>query len=455
MRIAVSLVLLFLAQSALASGEVHEYQLDNGLKLVVKEDHRAPVVVSQIWYRVGASYEHDGITGISHVLEHMMFKGTEKHAPGEFSRIISENGGRENAFTSQDYTAYFQRLEKSRLPVSFELEADRMRNLVLDEEEFRKERKVVMEERRLRTEDKPTSFTYEQFVATAYTSSSYRNPTIGWMNDLENLQLADLQRWYERWYAPNNAILVVVGDVEPDAVLALAKQYFGPLKPEEIIPPKPRIEPEQAGLRRITVKKPAEVPYLIMGFKVPVLMTAVEDWEPYALEVLAGILDGGDSARLSSELVRGAQVASSAGASYDIYDRQGSLFLLDGTPANTHTVEKVEQALTGQLQRLQESPVSDEELERVKAQVVAAAVYEQDSMFYQAMQIGRLETVGLDWPVLDEYVERVNNVTAGQVQAVAKKYLVDSNQTLAVLDPLPTGSDSKPRPAAVGGGHAH
>jgi len=252
--------LLVASQAALAAGVVHEYQLDNGLKLIVKEDHRAPVVVSQVWYKVGSSYEHDGITGVSHVLEHMMFKGTDDHPPGEFSRIISENGGTENAFTSSDYTAYFQKLEKSRLPISFELEADRMRKLRLQDKEFRKEINVVMEERRLRTEDKPTAQTYEQFSAAAFTSSSVRIPTIGWMNDLENMQLADLQRWYERWYAPNNAVVVVVGDVVPEEVLKLAKNYFEPLKPEKIVPPKPRIEPEQQGSRRITVNAVAPGP---------------------------------------------------------------------------------------------------------------------------------------------------------------------------------------------------
>ncbi|MDH3526981.1 MAG: insulinase family protein [Gammaproteobacteria bacterium] len=455
MRVVLIVVLLLCSQLVLARGAVHEYQLDNGMKLIVKEDHRAPVVVTQVWYRVGASYEHDGITGISHVLEHMMFKGTKNHEAGEFSRIIAENGGSENAFTSRDYTAYFQRLEQSRLPVSFELEADRMRNLQLDESEFAKERKVVMEERRLRTEDKPTSLTYEQFQATAFTSSSYRNPTIGWMDDLENLQLDDLQVWYERWYAPNNAVLVVVGDVQPDAVFKLAKQHFGPLKPEQIQAPKPRIEPPQPGQRRITVSVPAEVPYLLMGFKVPVLGTAADVWEVYALEVLSGILDGGDSARLTRELVRGSQVASSAGAGYDLYDRQTSLFLIEGTPANGQDIEAVEQALHEQIRRLQERPVEAGELARVKAQVVASDVFEQDSIYYQAMQIGRLESVGLDWSLMDEYVERVNAVTAEQVQAVAKKYLVARQQTLAVLDPLPQDPGKKPRPATPGDGHGH
>jgi zinc protease len=452
MRGAVLFVLLASSCQILsAAGEVHEYELDNGLKLIVKEDHRAPVVVSQVWYGVGASYEHDGITGVSHVLEHMMFKGTDRHGPGEFSRIIAENGGSENAFTSKDYTAYFQQLEKSRLPVSFELEADRMRNLRLDQEEFAKEVRVVMEERRLRTEDKPTSLTYEQFMATAYTSSSYRIPTIGWMDDLENMQLADLQHWYDRWYAPNNATVVVVGDVEPADVLALAKKHFGPLKPEDLAPVKPRIEPKQPGERRITVRVPAEVPYLVMGYKVPVLKTAEADWEPYALTVLAGILDGGSSARLARELVRGSQVAASAGAAYDLYARQSSLFLLDATPANSHTIESVEQALQEQVQRLRSEPVAQEELDRIKAQTIAGKVYEQDSIFYQGMVIGQLETTGLPWRLKDVFVERINAVTAKQVQAVASKYLVESGLTVAVLDPLPMDNDTTAHNAAGGG----
>ena len=450
MRLALSAMLLACSHTLLAVGAVHEYQLENGLKLVVKEDHRAPVVVSQVWYKVGASYEHDGITGLSHMLEHMMFQGTKNHAPGEFSRIIAENGGEENAFTSQDYTAYYQRLEKDRLPVSFELEADRMRNLLLQQQEYDKELKVVMEERRLRTEDQPTSLTYEQFSAAAYTTSSYRNPTIGWMNDLENMRLEDLQDWYERWYAPNNAVVVVVGDVVPEEVLKLAKKYFEPLKPEKIIPPKPRIEPDQQGSRRITVEVPAEVPYLLMGYKVPVLKTAAEVWEPYALKVLAGILDGGDSARLARNLVRGEQVAASAGAGYDLYDRQAGLFLLDGTPENSTSMETLEAALHAQVKQLQEAPVTDEELARVKAQVVAGDVYQRDSIFYQAMQIGQLETVGLDWSLMDEYVERINAVTAAQIQAVAKKYLVEERLTLAVLKPLPMDTGRKPQPSLPG-----
>jgi zinc protease len=450
MRHILPAVLLACCHTVFAAGAVHEYQLDNGLKLVVKEDHRAPVVVSQVWYKVGSSYEHGGITGLSHMLEHMMFKGTKDHGPGEFSRIIAENGGEENAFTSQDYTAYYQRLEKSRLPVSFELESDRMRNLLLQQKEYDKERKVVMEERRLRTEDQPASLTYEQFVAIAFTTSSYRIPTIGWMDDLENMHLEDLQGWYRRWYAPNNAVVVVVGDVAPGEVLRLAKKYFEPLKPEAIIPPKPRLEPEQDGPRRITVEVPAEVPYLVIGYKVPVLKTAGEEWEPYALEVLSGILDGGDSARLTRNLVRGAQVAASAGAGYSLYSRQSSLFLLDGTPANSTRMQTLEAALHEQVKQVQETPVTDEELARVKAQVVAGDVFQKDSIMNQAMQIGQLEAVGLGWSLMDKYVTRINAVTAAQVQTVARKYLVEDRQTTAVLKPLPMDAGRKPHPSLPG-----
>ncbi|HFC54481.1 MAG TPA: insulinase family protein, partial [Gammaproteobacteria bacterium] len=381
--------------------------------------------------------EHDGITGVSHVLEHMMFKGTARHGPGEFSRIIAENGGEENAFTGRDYTAYFQQLEKSRLEVSFEMEADRMRNLLLPEEEFAREVKVVMEERRMRTEDRPESLTYEQLNAAAFVNSPYHHPIIGWMEDLESLEIADLAAWYRRWYAPNNATLVVVGDVDPRQVLKLARKHFGPIPTAGLKLPKPRTESRQRGVRRVGVRAPAELPYLLMGYKVPVLKTAAEEWEPYALEVLAGVLDGGDSARLARNLVRKRQLAASAGAGYNLYSMRQDLFLLDGTPARGHSAAELEEALREEIERLKRELVSDAELARIKAQVVAGKTYEQDSIFYQAMQMGTLETVGLGWQRMDEYSDRVLAITAEQLQKVARKYLVDERLTVARLEPLP------------------
>ena len=428
-------IMLALPQVGLT--QVHETTLSNGMKILVKEDHRAPVVVSQVWYKVGSSYEDNGITGVSHVLEHMMFKGTQKHAAGEFSRIIAENGGRENAFTGRDFTAYFQQLEKSRLPISFELEADRMRNLTLPANEFSKEVEVVMEERRLRTEDNPRALTQEQFYATAFISSPYHNPIIGWMDDLKSLSVDDLKTWYGRWYAPNNATLVVVGAVDAAAVFELAEQNFGKLTPSEIVPLKPRPEIPQLGKRKITVKAPAKLPYLLMGYKVPVVNTATEDWEPYALEMLAGILGGSGSARFSRELVREKQIAAGANIGYDLFARQADLLVIDATPAEGRSIEELRQAIEEQINRIKTELVKEDELARIKAQVVAHKVYAQDSVFYQAMQIGVLETVGAGWQKLDEYPERIRAVTAEQVQAVAKKYLIDDGLTIGILEPQP------------------
>lgn len=417
--------------------DVYEKTLENGLKVLVKPDHRAPVVVAQVWYKVGSSYEFGGTTGLSHMLEHMMFKGTKKIAPGKFSITIAENGGRENAFTNKDYTAYFQQLEKSRLPVSFELEADRMRNLTLPVEEFEKELPVVMEERRMRTDDKPRSKTYEQFIAAAFISSPYHHPVIGWMDDLKNMKIADLKAWYKKWYAPNNATLVVVGDVEPEAVFALAEKYYGPLKPSNNIPVlKPRLEAPQYGERRIKIKVPAKLPYLVFGYKVPSLKTAEKDWEPYALEVLAGILSGGDSARLPRQLVRKQQVAASIDTGYDLITRQSGLFIFDAIPSAKFSVDDVEKAIYKQIDLLKTTLVTEKELNRIKAQVVASDVYEKDSVFYQAMVLGQLETVGLPWSTANDYVAKVRAVTPEQIQQVVKKYFVDSQKTVAVLEPV-------------------
>jgi zinc protease len=422
---------------------VQSYKLSNGMKILVIENHRAPVVVSQVWYKVGSSYEHDGITGISHVLEHMMFKGTEKHPAGEFSEIIAANGGEENAFTGQDYTAYFQKIANDRLELCLELEADRMRNLKLDEKEFLKEIEVVKEERRLRTEDKPTALTYERFNAVAYTNSPYRRPIIGWMEDLDTLAIEDIRKWYKTWYAPNNATLVVAGDVVAADVFRLAKQYFGQLPTSEIEILKPRHEAKQYGTQRLTVEVPAKIPYLVMGYKAPVLTNVEEKWEVYALEVLAGVLDGGNSARLSNNLVRGQQIANSASASYGMTARHESLFVLSAVPNDGVAIDVLEFALREEVDRIKTQLPDEKELDRVKAQVVAAQVYQQDSTFYQAMEVGMLDTIGLPWQIKDEYVQNIMAVTAEQVQQVANKYLIDEALTVAVLEPLPIENNTE------------
>jgi zinc protease len=461
MRIALLLpaVLAVAAQPAVGTTPgtpVHERVLDNGLKVLVQPDRRAPIVTSQVWYKVGSSYEPGGITGVSHILEHMMFKGTENLAPGEFSKIIAANGGDENAFTGTDYTAYFQTMAADRLAVSFELEAERMRRLTLPEDEFLKELEVVKEERRLRTDDNPQSLTYEQFNAVAFQASPYRNPIIGWPGDLESMQVEDLRAWYRKWYAPNNATLVVVGDVEPQAVFALAEEHFGPLQAETITPPKPRAEPEQQGERRLVVKAPAKEPYLLIGYKTPVLTNAEQDWEPYALEMLASVLDGGASARFSRELVRGERIAASAGAGYNAFTRLPGLFRLSGTPADGRSIDELEAALIKQIERVQTELVDPEELARIRTQLIASKVYEKDSVFYQAMQLGQLETIGLGWQLVDEYVDKLSAVTPEQIRTVAAKYLVPDVRTVARLDPQPMDADDdRTAMNAAAGGQAH
>ena len=456
LTLAFLLVFLKLGVVQAETTQVHEFKLDNGMRILVKEDRRSPVVVTQVWYKVGSSYEHNGLTGISHFLEHMMFKGTQKLKPNEFSEIIARNGGRENAFTGKDYTAYFQQLEKSRLAICLKLEADRMRGLTLPKAEFEKERQVVIEERRLRTEDNPQSLTYERFNATAFQSSPYRIPVIGWMKDLETMTVEEMRAWYHQWYAPNNAILVVVGDVKPADVYQLAKEHFGPLKPSIITAPKPQTEVEQSGTKRLVVKVPAQLPYVMIGYKVPAVHDATLKWEPYALDVLAGILDAGRSARLDRELVRGSSIASNVGASYDSFSRLSTLFIIHGTPAQNKTARDLELALLKQVERLKTDEISTLELKRVLAQVVAEKVFQQDSLFYQGMLIGQLETMGYSWRLADDYVANIKKVTAAQVRLVAKKYLVTDRLTVAELEPLPMSLKKLRKTSGITGGrHAN
>ena len=416
--------------------KVHEKTLANGMKVIVKEDRRAPVVISQVWYQVGSAQEHSGITGVSHFLEHMMFKGTEKYPSGVFSTLVGEIGARYNAFTGRDYTAYYELMGKEHLELSFELESDRMQNLIFSEEEFVNELNVVKEERILRTDDNPEARVYEQLFATAFNNSPYHHPIVGWMSDLDNFKIADLEYWYQRWYSPNNATLVVVGDVEPLDVFTMAEQHFGVIPARDIELSKPRIEHPQTGARRVTVKAVAKLPYVMLGYKAPSLATAETDWEPYALSVLAYILDGGRSARLSKRLVREKELVSGAGAGYNLYSRYSSLFLFDATPTEKHSIEEAEQALYAEIADLQQNLVSEKELNRVKAQVIASEVYQQDTIERQASVIGSLETVGLGWQLMGEYRQRINTITAEQVREVAQKYLIEDGLTVALLEPI-------------------
>ena len=436
------------AFTAQAASEPQVKVLANGLKVIVKEDHRAPIVVSQVWYKAGSVDEFNGTTGVAHVLEHMMFKGTKDVPSGEFSKQIAAAGGRENAFTTHDQTAYFQTLEKSKLPLALKLEADRMHNLVLSKAEFDKEIEVVRNERRWRTDDQPHGLVDEQLMATAFQSNPYHWPVIGWMDDLQHMTVQDARDWYARWYEPNNAVLVVAGDVQAAAVFALAQKYFGPLKAHALPLRRSQTEAPQVGIRRVTVKAPAQLPYMVMAWKVPVLRKPSADKEPYALEMLSGVLSANAASRLPTALVRTSQIAVDVDSGYDDVQRGPGLFEIDATPSEGKTVKEVEAAIRAELEKIKRDGITNEELQRIKAQVIAAQVYQRDSVFYQAMQIGQMETSGLSYRDIDVRIEKLKQVTASEVQAVAQKYLIDDALTVATLDPQPLDPNKPSAPPA-------
>lgn len=446
-RLILALAVALGSYAPFALANPFEKTLANGLRVIVKEDHRAPTAVHMVWYRAGSMDEVDGTSGVAHLLEHMMFKGTKALKPGEFNKRVAAAGGRDNAFTSLDYTAYFQQVPKTRLSEMMALEAERMANLIIEPKEFDQEIRVVMEERRLRTDDRPQAQVHERLMATAFQAHPYRRPVIGWMNDLENMSAADARDWYRRWYVPNNAYVVIVGDVRKDEVFRLAEKHYGKIARRPLPVRKPQAEPAQVGIKRIVVKAAAQLPFLTMAWKVPALREVQKEREPYALEVLAGILDGHDASRLSKNLVRGSKIAHSAGAGYDANVRGEALFMVEGTPAEGRTVVELEAALRAEIERIANEGISAEELERVKIQQVASQVYKRDSMMAQAMEIGQAESAGLGWRDIDTILEKIRSVTAEEVQAVAKKYFDDATLTVAVLDPQPL-SEAAPKAAS-------
>ena len=431
------LLSLFTLLTLPSYGQVNKFTLDNGLKILVKEDHRAPVAVVMVWYRVGSADEQGGKTGIAHALEHLMFKGTARYPLGVFSRTIASLGGQENAFTNTDYTAYFEKIAATHLPTSFALEADRMQNILLNPDEFQKEMSVIKEERRLRTDNNPQALTFERFLAAAHLAAPYHHPVIGWMSDLEQMNLKDVKAWYHNFYAPNNATLVVVGDVKPEEVFNLAKIHFGPLKKSVPTERVKQIEPPALGKKSVIVQTRAEVPMLMQGYTVPSVVTATPDIQadPYALEIIAGILDAGEGARLRRHLIRGNQTASNIGTDYNLYTRYESQFIVYGSPSQTNTLDSLSPKITAELVKLQQELVSDEELKRVKTQLIAEKTFERDSIFGQAMELGLLETIGLSSKTAEQYESQIQNVTAAQIQSAAVRYFKESNLTEARLIP--------------------
>jgi len=417
-----------------------ETVLPNGLKVILLENHKAPLVTFQVWYRVGSRNEAWGKTGLSHMLEHMMFKGTEKIGPEEFSRIIQENGGNDNAFTSHDYTAYFENLSSDRVQVAIGLEADRMQNLLLREEDFRTERMVVMEERRLRTDDNPQAVLTEQVMATAFQVQPYHWPIIGWMEDIARFTLEDLKTYYKTYYNPINAFLVVVGDFKKEELLPKIEKAFGSY-PKGVAPNQEKDkDPPQLGERRIFVKKEAQLPFLVMGYHVPNL----REPDSYVLDVIATILSGGKSSRLYQDLVREKRLVLSADADHSLISRDPNLFTLSADLLPGKEVAEVEKAFDQEIERLQKEQVGKQELEKAKNQIEASFVFGQDSIFYQAILLAQHE-IAFNWRAIDDYLPSIRKVTPEDIQRVAKKYLIPDQRTVGILIPLPP-KEGKPLP---------
>jgi len=455
---------LLLGQAAQASTtpQVEQFTLANGLTVIVKPDQRAPTAVHMVWLRVGSMDEVDGSSGVAHVLEHMLFKGTPDVKPGEFSRRVAALGGRENAFTGKDYTGYYQQIPAARLEDVMQLEADRFAHNQWADEEFVKELEVVKEERRLRTEDSPRGLLNEALNATVFLASPYRRPIVGWMSDLQAMTPADARDFYRRWYVPANAVVVVAGDVDVAQVRRLAEKYYGALPARALPLRKPREEPVQAGIRRLDVKAPAEQAYVALAFKVPQLRSldalasdsAATDADALALTVLAAVLDGYSGARLDRALTQGDhRVADSVGAHNGLWGRGPQLFMLDGVPAQGKTVQQVEAALREQVARVARDGVTEAELGRVKTQWVAGEVYKLDSVFNQARELGSNWVQGLPLGAGEQLIARLRTVTAQQVQAVAAKYFGDDQLTVAVLQPQPLDTQRKPRTPVPGSRH--
>ncbi len=441
------------------AGQVTQFTLPNGMTVIIKPDNRAPTAVHMLWVRVGSMDEVDGSSGLAHMLEHVMFKGTPKVPLGEFSKRVAALGGRENAFTSKDYTGYYQQIPSNRLEDVMKLEADRFANSFWSDTEFAKELEVVKEERRMRTDDDPRALMGEAQSAVAYVASPYRRPIVGWMNDLDAMTPADATAFYKRWYVPANAAVVIAGDVNVAQARRLAEKYYGPIPKRAVPTRKPRIEPEQTGLRRLDFKAPAEQSYVSLAFKVPQLMSLGKaddkltdsDTDALALTVLSAVLDGYSGARLERALTQGdARVADSASTSNGLWGRGPQLFMLEGVPSAGKTAEQVEAALREQVARIAKEGVSESELNRVKTQWIASEIYKLDSVVNQANTLGSQWVQGLPLDAGERVIARLRSITALQVQAVAQKYFGDDQLTVAILRPQPLDKNRKDRKNASG-----
>src|SRR6266542_1510704 len=428
-----ALMLLGTPTAPAAEEAVTEVTLDNGLRILVLEDHRSPIATIQTWYKVGSRDEIPGATGLAHFLEHMMFKGTPTYGKGQFAQVVEENGGQGNAFTSQDVTSYYVNIAADRVNLILGVEADRMRNLLLEASEIDSERQVVAEERRTRTEDDPEGYLSEEFLAVAYKAHPYGWPIIGWMSDILRIDSVELRAFYDRYYLPNNALLVVAGDVDTARVLARARETFGKIPRGSPPPPMLSVAPPQLGERRVQVyKTDARAPIVYIGYHVPNYASP----DAPALELLSTILQEGRASRLYRRLVYERRVALNVGGDYAYLSHDPNLFWFSGTPLPGQTPAALEQAIMEEIARAQNEPVPDEELERAKNQIEAAFVWRQDSIYSRAASLARFELAG-SWRKSETYLPLIRQVTAADLQRVARTYFQAQGRTVGTLLPGP------------------
>jgi zinc protease len=420
----------------IAPNAVH-FTLDNGLEVVAIPDRRAPVVTHMMWYRVGAADEQPGQSGIAHFLEHLMFKGTEAHPDGEFSDIVASIGGQENAFTSNDYTGYFQRVAKEHLGEMMRLEADRMINLVLRDEVVAPERDVVLEERRSRIENDPGALLSEAMTATLYRNHPYGRPVIGWEHEIRALDRETALEFYRRYYTPNNAVLVVAGDVTPEEVRQLAEETYGqiPKRPEAVRAERP-IEPPSVGPRTVTVRdEKVREPTVQRAYLVPSSRTA-EEGESEALSVLADVLGRGATSRFHDRLVRGDGPATYAGAYYQSNGVDDTRFVVYGVPKDGVELRNLEAELDQVIAEIRQHGITEEELERAKRSVVAQAIYSQDSQQTLARIVGSALVIGHSLEDVQTWPQRIQEVTAEDVQRAAARWLDEKSSVTGYLEPI-------------------
>lgn len=415
------------------SDRVEEYYLSNKLKVILIEDKRSPIIVSSIWYKVGSSYEYEGISGISHVLEHMMFKGTKTTEPGEFSAKIKKIGGTENAFTGRDFTGYFQKTHKNYLELCLKMEADRMRNLIFSQEEFKNEIEVVKEERRFRTDDNPTAKIFEKISNQAFGMRGYGVPIVGTMKDLNKISVVDLKKWYLNYYVPNNAILVLAGDFDKDQTKELIKKYYGGIEEAKV---QDYLEKSnhKISFKSIKVEDKVSEPLVLMSFE-NMRFNEENGKENYVIELLMELMDGGFSSRFTKNLIDDKRIALSTFISYDTYSTKRNLITIGGSPNKNISPEQLREALITEFRNLVEEGLYENELIDVKSRLLANNIYKFDSVFYQVMQIGMLETKNLDWSMLDKYIHEINSITGNDLINATKKYILKKDYIFTVIEP--------------------